>query len=89
MLSEDHVKQVNLEQARQINIYKWIESERAGKDVSDTATVEWIKKYAVSFRKWAESIPYECLKCGLCKSCDGREECCRPFDEERLKRINH
>lgn len=85
--SRDHVKQVNREQARQIEIHKWIASERAGKDLSDTAILEWGKKYASSFREWAESIPYECIRCGLCPDCTNKEECCKPFDEERLKRV--
>lgn len=84
---KDHVKQVNLEQTRQIEKHKWIESEKAGKDRSDEAIMEWINKYAISFRKWAESIPYECRNCGLCPECERREECHRPFDEERLRRL--
>jgi hypothetical protein len=87
MEPKDHVKQVNCEQKRQIEIYKWIESERAGRDVSDNATLEWIQRYARGFREWAETIPYGCTKCGLCSDCANREECCRPFDEERLQRI--
>lgn len=82
-----HARQVNLEQARQIEIHKWIVSERAGKDMSDTAVIEWIDKYAQAFRSWAETIPYGCLKCGLCSGCSDKKECCQPFNEERLKRI--
>lgn len=85
--SKDHVKQVNCEQKRQIEIYKWLESERAGRDLSDNAAIEWIRKYAISFREWAETIPYECKKCGLCQDCGNKEECCQPFNEERLKRL--
>jgi hypothetical protein len=87
MEKKDHVKQVNNEQKRQIEIYKWLESERAGRDVSEKATLEWIHKYAGTFRAWAETIPYECIKCGLCSNCANREECCQPFDKERLERI--
>ena len=88
MEPKDHVKQVNCEQKRQIEIYKWIESERAGRDVSEKATLEWVQKYATTFREWAETIPYGCAHCGLCSACTNREECCRPFDGERLQRIN-
>lgn len=87
MEQRDHVKQVNREQKRQIEIYKWLESERAGRDLADKAVMEWIRKYAISFRRWAETIPYECVRCGLCPDCESREECCRPFDEERLRRV--
>jgi hypothetical protein len=87
MISKDHIKQVNREQTRQMEKFKWLESERAGHDLSDTAILEWVSKYAVSFREWAETVPYECLKCGLCSCCEGREECCQPFNEERLKRV--
>jgi len=89
MKPRDHVKQVNCEQKRQIEIHKWIESERAGRDVSEEAIREWIQKYAISFREWAESVPCECKKCGLCPYCEDREECCKPFDEERLRRIKN
>lgn len=85
---KDHVKQVNLEQAKQIERYKWIESEKAGRDLADEAVHEWIRKYAISFRKWAETIPYECKKCGLCSECARKEVCCQPFNEERLRRID-
>jgi hypothetical protein len=84
---KDHVKQVNREQAHQIEKHKWLVSEQCKKDMSDTAILEWVGKYAASFREWAESIPYECIRCGLCPEFENREECCKPFDEERLKRI--
>lgn len=87
MEPKDHVKQVNCEQKRQIEIYKWLESERAGRDMSERAVMEWIRKYALTFRQWAETIPYGCEKCGLCEDCSDRVECCKPFDEERLRRI--
>ncbi len=82
-----HVRHVNLEQARQIEKHKWLVSERAGKDMSESAVLEWVEKYAQAFRAWAETIPYECLKCGLCPECPDRKECCQPFNEERLKRL--
>lgn len=87
MGNKDHVKQVNLEQKRQIEKYKWIESEKAGRDLADDAVLDWIHKYAISFREWAETIPYECRNCGLCSECDKSEECNQPFNEERLRRI--
>ena len=42
MEPKDHSKQVIREQRRLIEIHKWIESEKAGRDVSDIATLQWI-----------------------------------------------
>lgn len=86
MGSKDHVKHVNQEQARQIEKYKWLVSEKAGRDLAEEAVIEWIVKYASSFRVWAESIPFECIKCGLCQGCGQEGECPQPFNEERLRR---
>lgn len=85
----DHVKQANKEQRRQIEIHNWIESERAGRDVSESSSIDWANKYASSFRDWAETIPYNCINCGLCPDSEYRKECCRPFDEERLRRLKY
>jgi len=87
MEPKDHVKQVNTEQIRLIEIHKWIESERAGRDMSDAAVLEWVAKYGVSFRMWAETIPYGCVKCGLCSDASDKEVCCQPFLKERLERL--
>lgn len=32
--------------------YKWIESEKNGHDVGQQAILDWIKKYAASYRTW-------------------------------------
>jgi|WetSurMetagenome_2_1015567.scaffolds.fasta_scaffold593962_1 hypothetical protein len=87
MVPRDHTKQIIREQIRLIEIHKWIESEKAGRDVSDTATLQWIDEFGYPFRIWAESLPYECLHCGLCPDHETREECCQPFNQERLSRI--
>lgn len=43
-------------QAHEIDVHKWIESEKAGKDLGNDAVMEWIKKYAKDFRKeWEET----------------------------------
>lgn len=43
-------------QVAEIEKYKWIESERAGRDLGDAACREWILKYAAAFRKhWTET----------------------------------
>jgi len=83
----NHIDLINREQKRQIEIHKWLVSEKAGKDLSDEAVQEWVEKYAQLFRKWVESLPYNCVLC--------REECTRranemcqdPFNEKRLKYI--
>ncbi len=86
---KDHVRHVNQEQARQIEKHKWIVSQKAGKDLSEEAVIEWIVKYASSFRVWAESIPFNCVKCGQCPGCNEDGECSQPFNEERLRRLKY
>lgn len=42
-------------QVHEIDVHKWIESEKAGRDLGDVAVAEWIKRYAKQFRKeWEE-----------------------------------
>jgi len=36
----------------EIERYKWIESEKAGHDLGTGAIMDWIKKYAASYRSW-------------------------------------
>ena len=38
-------------QVHEIDVHKWIESEKAGHDLGDQAAKEWIEKYAETFRK--------------------------------------
>jgi hypothetical protein len=42
-------------QAEEIRKYKWIESEKAGKDLGANCCHEWIAKYAKIFRDQWES----------------------------------
>lgn len=43
-------------QVEEINKYKWIESERCGKDLGDSAVKSWILKYSKAFREnWIKS----------------------------------
>jgi hypothetical protein len=83
----NHIDLINKEQKRQIEIHKWISSERAGRDLNDEATLEWVEKYASLFRKWAESLPYNCVSCR--EECDRRmnDMCQDPFNEHRVKYI--
>lgn len=38
-------------QIHEIEVYKWIESEKANRDLGDEAVKDWIKKYAADFRE--------------------------------------
>ena len=86
--SELHVKLLNAEQRRRIEEHKWIESEKMGYDIGETAIIGWVEEYAHSFRDWAESLPYRCVNCGCCIYDPDREECVIPFDTKRLKFIS-
>ena len=40
-------------QIKEIEIFKWLESEKANRDLGEEAVKEWIKRYAAEFReKW-------------------------------------
>ena len=36
-------------QEEEMNNYKWLESEKAGKDLGDKMALEWVKKYSKAF----------------------------------------
>lgn len=42
-------------QREEINRYKWIQSERASRDLGGAAVLEWIQKYAAHWRDWYEN----------------------------------
>lgn len=84
----NRIEQIYLEQKRQIEKHKWIESEKAGRDLKDEAIEDWINRFASKFRKWIETIPSECLNCGLCSDGKNRKYCKNPFNPERISRIN-
>ncbi len=48
----DRLKEYMDAQIREINLYKWICSEKAGYDLGDWAVLEWIDRYAKTFREW-------------------------------------
>jgi hypothetical protein len=80
------LKYINEEQKHQIEIHKWISSEKEGHDVGEPGCIDWVKKYASVFRVWAESIPVDCVGCGL-SGCGGPDkdcECPHPFCTARL-----
>jgi len=77
-------KKINEEQIRQMNIHKWLESEKSGRDLGEDAVLDWIEKHARNFREWAEKVPYMCARCGICGSPKDEKTCVMPFDEERM-----
>ena len=77
-------KYTNREEIRQMDIFKWIESEKCGYDLGDQAYITWIEKYASSFRKFANTLPELCVECGLRCNKDS-SECIKPFNEHRIK----
>lgn len=83
----NHIALINREQKRQIEIHKWLVSERLHRDAGDEAVLEWAEKYAPLFRKWAESLPYNCVSCREACTCIRENMCQDPFNEKRLKYI--
>lgn len=43
------------DQCTEIARHKWIESERAGRDLGDQAVRDWVVRYAALFRRSAEA----------------------------------
>lgn len=84
----DRLRKINEEQRRQMERHKRLESEKAGYDLGETSLFGWIEKNAESFRKWAETVPYECVGCGGCTGVQPGNECPYLFDEDRVKRID-
>lgn len=55
MSEEEHekMKQFMDAQVKEMEIHKWIESEKANHDLGEEALKDWIKKHAEEFRnKW-------------------------------------
>lgn len=54
-MTEDEMKQFMSDQVKEIEIHKWLEGEKLGKDPGEEAIKEWIKNHAEEFRKkWKE-----------------------------------
>lgn len=77
------------EQMREMEIYRWIRSEESGYDLGETAYYGWVEKYASEFRKWSDSIPAECIDCGVCVTGETGIECLNPFNVQRKERIKN
>lgn len=78
------IKYTCAEEIRQMNIFKWIESEKCGSDIGEQACFEWVQKYAKTFREFTKTLPEQCINCGL--NCPkNSNECVNPFNENRVK----
>lgn len=44
------------QQRNEIQKHKWIESERAGRDLGQSAVQDWIVRYAAEWRRWRENL---------------------------------
>jgi hypothetical protein len=51
-----NLKTFLLHQKEEIEKYKWIESQKAGKDLGEQAIMEWVAKFAEKYRKEYEFI---------------------------------
>lgn len=52
---EDRQRQYLAEQRAEIERHKWIESEKAGRDLGRDAVLDWITKNAAAWRNWYEA----------------------------------
>jgi hypothetical protein len=48
-LSREELLEYNKKQLKEMNDYKWIESEKAGKDLGQECTSNWVDKFAKKF----------------------------------------
>jgi len=76
---------VLVEQLRHMECYKWIRSEESGYDIGETALLDWVDRYAASFRDWVDSMPSDCVGCGACVTGETGMECPNPFNQRRKK----
>lgn len=60
-----------IDEIREMEVHKWIESEKAKRDLGEEALQDWVIKYAAKYRQeWNE-------KHGVCSpSCSGSEAEC-------------
>ena len=52
MITDDVQKEFMTDQIHEIEIHKWIASEKVGKDLGQKATLEWIQQHAKDFRNY-------------------------------------
>lgn len=53
-MKEEEFKEFLDSQCEEIRKHLWIESEKAGKDLGDSAVFDWIEKNSQSYREWWE-----------------------------------
>lgn len=39
-------------QCNEMQKHRWLESEKAGRDLGESAYLDWVRKYAKIFREW-------------------------------------
>jgi len=47
----EKLKQYMADQIKEIEIHKWLESEKANRDLGEEAVKDWIEKHAAEFRE--------------------------------------
>jgi hypothetical protein len=47
----EKLKQYMADQIKEIELYKWLESEKANRDLGEEAIKDWIEKHAAEFRE--------------------------------------
>jgi hypothetical protein len=52
---EARQREMLMRQREEIQRYKWIESEKADRDLGAEAALDWIKRYAADWRRWYET----------------------------------
>jgi hypothetical protein len=57
-----HFKKFLANQKEEMERYKWIQSQKAGKDLGDAAIKEWVEKFAAEYRKQYEEAYNEMVK---------------------------
>ena len=50
----EKLKQYMADQIKEIELYKWLESEKANRDLGEEAIKDWIEKHAAEFRERGE-----------------------------------
>ena len=51
----EKLKQYMADQIKEIEIHKWLESEKANRDLGEEAVKDWIEKHAAEFReRWGK-----------------------------------
>lgn len=81
------MKYTNPEEARLMILYEQKESEKRGYSLGNDGYTEWVKKFATIFRNWVNTIPENCINCGLNCQRD-TTECVDPFNSHRIQYLH-